>query len=69
MIDRACGGLSIARQCGLLGISRSTFYSTPCGESPENLALMRRIDELFLECPFFGSRQVVIRHLKMGLRC
>jgi putative transposase len=59
MIDRACGDLSIARQCRLLGISRSTFYATPCGESPENLALMRRIDELFLECPFFGSRQMV----------
>ena len=48
MVDRACSKLSIARQCGLLGISRSSFYYEPCGESAENLALMRRIDELFL---------------------
>jgi putative transposase len=58
MIDRACGKLSIARQCGLLGISRSGFYYEPRGESPENLALMRRIDALFLEYPFYGSRQM-----------
>ncbi len=52
MVDRACGKLSIARQVELLGLSRSTFYYAPRGESAENLALMRRIDELFLECPF-----------------
>jgi len=67
MIDRAFGKLSIARQCRLLGISRSTFYHTPCGESAENLALMRRIDELFLECPFFGSRQMARSLQREGL--
>lgn len=40
----------------------SQFYYTPRGESAENLALMRRIDELFLCYPFYGSRQMV-RHL------
>jgi len=58
MIERAYAPLSIARQCRLLGLSRSTFYRVPCGESAENLALMRRIDELFMECPFYGSRQM-----------
>ena len=38
--------------------SRSSFYYAPKGESPENLALMRRIDELFLKYPFYGSRQM-----------
>ena len=51
-------GLSLSRQCQLLSISRSSFYYAPRGESPENLALMRRIDELFLKYPFFGSRQM-----------
>ena len=41
-------GLSVSRQCKLVSISRSSFYHAPRGESPENLALMRRIDELFL---------------------
>ena len=38
------------------------MYHRPKGESAQNLALMRRIDKLFLECPFYGSRQMV-RHL------
>ncbi len=38
------------------------MYHRPKGESGENLALMRRIDKLFLEYPFYGSRQMV-RHL------
>jgi len=54
--------LSVARQCDLLGISRSGFYYAPVGESEANLALMRLIDEQFLETPFYGSRQMT-RHL------
>jgi putative transposase len=41
-----------------LGVSRTSVYRCPRGESAENLALMRRIDEAFLEHPFFGSRQM-----------
>jgi putative transposase len=63
MITRADPGLSLGRQCKLLSISRSSFYYAPRGESPENLALMRRLDELFLKHPFYGSRQMV-RHLR-----
>jgi len=51
--------LSLSRQCDILAISRSSFYYTPKGESPDNLELMRRIDELFLKYPFYGSRQMV----------
>ena len=61
MIGRDRPGLSLSRQCGLLSISRSSFYYVLKGESPENLALMRRIDELFLKYPFYGSRQMVRR--------
>ena len=56
-------GLSLSHQCRLLTVSRSSFYYTPKGESPENLALMRWIDEVFLKYPFYGSRQIV-RHLR-----
>ena len=50
--------LSIRRQCELLGISRSGLYYEPAATSPEELALMRRIDELHLEFPFYGSRKI-----------
>ena len=60
-------GLSLSRQCRLVSISRSSFYYAPRGESPENLALMRRIDELFLQCPFYGSRQMLLQLRREGL--
>lgn len=63
MIRRDHPDLSLSRQCEVLSISRSSFYYTSKGESPENLALMRRIDEVFLRYPFYGSRQMV-RHLR-----
>jgi len=68
MIAPSHPGLSLIRQCQILSISRSSFYYSPRGESPENLVLMRRIDELFMQCPFYGSRQMV-RHLwREGVR-
>jgi putative transposase len=60
-------GLSLSRQCQLLSISRSSLYYRPLGESLENLALMRRIDELFLRCPFFGSRQMARQLRREGV--
>ena len=62
MIERN-GPLPLSRQCGLLGVSRSSQYYAPKGESAENLALMRRLDELHLAHPFYGSRQMA-RHLR-----
>ncbi len=50
--------LSVRKQCELLGISRSGLYYQPVSPSPEDLALMRRIDELHLRCPFYGSRKI-----------
>ena len=62
MVERDHPSLSVSRQCRLLALSRSALYYQPVGESPETLALMRRIDELYLEYPFYGSRQMM-RHL------
>jgi len=50
--------LSIARQCERLGLPRSTWYYAPVGETVENLALMRLIDEQYLRTPFYGSRRM-----------
>ncbi|WP_420462903.1 DDE-type integrase/transposase/recombinase [Candidatus Palauibacter sp.] len=60
MIERD-GPLSLSRQCALLAVSRSSRYYRPRGESAENLALMRRMDELHMAYPFYGSRQLM-RH-------
>jgi putative transposase len=68
MIVRDHPELSLSRQCRILAISRSSFYYAPLGESAENLALMRRIDELFLKYPFYGSRQMVRQLRRDGVR-
>ncbi|GAC1338606.1 MAG: hypothetical protein NVSMB20_14910 [Bradyrhizobium sp.] len=68
MIEASHPRLSVVRQCALLGISRSSHYYQPTGENEQTLALMRLIDEAFLECPYYGSRQMV-RHLhRLGHR-
>lgn len=58
LMDGSHQELSVRRQCRLLALHRSTYYYEPVGESQENLALMRRIDELFMELPFLGSRKM-----------
>ena len=50
--------LSVRRQCELLGLNRSTFYYEPTGAAPEDLRLMRLIDEQYTACPFYGSRRM-----------
>ena len=62
MVERG-GSPSLSRQCELLGIGRAALYREPAGESEANLALMRRLDELYMDYPFYGSRQMS-RHLR-----
>src|SRR5271167_4243875 len=57
MIDRS-HDLAIVRQAEVLNISRGSVYYRPRPVSAEDLALMRRIDELHLERPFAGSRML-----------
>lgn len=57
-LDRGHPGLSIRRQCAMLGLARSGVYRRPRPANDNDLGLMRRIDELFLRWPFLGSRRV-----------
>ena len=57
LIEPAHRALSVVRQCALLSVNRSGLYYQPRGETASNLALMRLIDEQFLETPWYGSRQ------------
>jgi putative transposase len=58
LLDRGHGDLSIRRQCELLSLARSGVYRSPRPDSEDDLALMRRIDELFTAFPFLGSRRM-----------
>jgi putative transposase len=50
--------LSIRRQCELLKLTRSNLYYEPVKVSEETLRIMNRIDEIFTEIPFYGSRKI-----------
>ena len=62
-----CKQLSLRRQCELVGISRSGFYHEPVPETEANLALMRRLDQLHLEHPVYGSRRLTALLQREGL--
>ena len=57
MIDRT-HELSLTKQAEILKISRGIIYYEPVPTSAEDLALMRRMDELHLDFPFAGSRML-----------
>jgi putative transposase len=59
MLDRDCIDLSMRRQCTLLRLARSGVYRRKAAPAPDDLAVMKRIDELFLAMPFYGSRKMV----------
>ena len=52
------GLIPIARQCELLGLSRSAYYYRPQPVGEEDLTCMRLLDELFTQYPFLGSRRL-----------
>ena len=61
-------GLSISRQCTLLGIARSSFYYRPRPESAEELELLKRLDRMFTDNPVYGSRRLRWRSYERGSR-
>ena len=50
--------LSVVAQCRLLKVARSSLYYRPVPVSVDDLAVMRRMDELHLAWPFYGSRRM-----------
>ena len=59
---------SVRRQCELLGVSRSSVYYVPVEPEAEEFELMRRIDEIHLEFPFYGSRTIARELREKGYR-
>ena len=55
LVDSGIHGLSIRRQCELLGLSRSSYYYEPKEESPENLYLMSLLEARHHDHPEEGS--------------
>ena len=50
--------LSIAAQCRLLCINRSSYYYKPKPISSEDLQIMKIIDETYTQHPYYGTRRM-----------
>jgi len=59
--------ISMRRQAELLRVSRSGLYYVSAPTDQEELSVMRRLDELHLEFPFFGSRKLALELRKQGV--
>jgi putative transposase len=58
LVERGRPDVPLVTQADLLGLSRSSLYDQPVAPAPEEVALKHRIDALYTECPFYGSRRI-----------
>jgi putative transposase len=66
MVEPGHEKLSVTRQCALLSISRSGFYYEGVPESPENLAILRMLDEQYFKTPFYGVERLLVLLVVQG---
>ena len=59
------GGLSLTRQCGLLGINRSTLYYKPAPPAPMALLIKLVIDYIYTNRPIYGYRRITKELIKV----
>jgi putative transposase len=68
MIDADDQKLSVSSQCRILDLNRSTYYYKKKPVKPEDLKLMRIIDEQYLKNPSWGSRSLRNHLRRLGYK-
>jgi putative transposase len=68
MLEQDHPELSLKIQAELLGISYASLFYQPVPPSPRELAIKRRIDEIYTARPFYGSRKIAcLLHPEFGV--
>jgi putative transposase len=67
LVERAAGELPLRLQADLLSVSRSSLYYQPRPPSAEEVRLKHRIDEVYTQCPFYGSRKIAAQLQREGM--
>ena len=68
MLEKDHPEIPLKRQAELLGISYSSLFYEPVPPSPRELAIKRRMDEIYTACPFYGSRKITfLLHPEFGV--
>jgi len=60
------GDLSIAEQCELLSLNRTSLYYQKRPISPQKLSILHAMDEIYTEDPTYGARRMVAALEKKG---
>ena len=68
LIDWTKADLSLSVQAQLLGLNRSSLYYQPVPPSAEEIALKHRIDQLYTDHPYYGSRRITEQLKREGLQ-
>ncbi len=58
MVEQENKGLPLSQQADLLGLSRSSLYYQPGSPSEKEIRIKHRIDEIYTQYPFYGSRRI-----------
>jgi putative transposase len=67
LVEREGGEIPLTQQVELLSISRSSVSYQPKEPSPEEIAIKHRIDELYTQYPFYGSRRIAEQMKREGV--
>jgi len=67
LIEPSHPQISITRQCALVGLPRSSFYYQPVPLTDATLQLMRKIDEIYTQYPYYGSPRITAQLKREGV--
>jgi putative transposase len=68
MIEEHHPHLSVRKQCELLAVNRNRLSPPQPKRVGGDKAIMRAIDRIYTECPFYGARKIVVELREVGLR-
>lgn len=67
LVERTESELALSLQTELLSLNRSSLYYQPRPPSAEEVRLKHRIDEVYTQSPFYGSRKIAAQLQREGI--
>ena len=68
MIEKHHSRLSVRKQCKLLAVNRNRLTPRQPKQVDGDEAIMKEIDRIYTDCPFFGARKIVVELREAGIR-
>ena len=68
MIEKHHSQLSVRKQCELLAVNRNRLSPRKPKRVEGDEAIMKEIDRIYIEFPFYGARKIVLELRGVGMR-